>query len=434
MKRWLVIALVVTALVVLISPGIVGRLAERNLQQNIERIDAESPQVSVETESFERGWFSSEGRHRVTLSRVASTANADEMPSLIIETRFDHGIIPFTSMSRAGGSLEPGMVRALSTFQVETPDGELIDLPGQAYTEIGLGGETGVHYRLEEGSQQIEGQLIQWSGAEIFTQFDAHGYVASIRAKIKPMEITADDGSASIGAIEITADQQMTDYGFAVGQGEVRTGAMHFTDQNGVAGGFEEMVLQGETNLKGELVNGGYNMNLLGLSAPLFGEVDIRVAFSVHDLDAESVGNIVKIVNNAQTSDDPAQAMAEIYPLIEKDIETLVSAGGSISFDQLDITLPQGQVSSIITLNIDKSTADNSFSWATVALLTTASADISIPAMLIDMAALMSPDAESFINSGLLIQNGDAYEMRAEYAQGLLTINGAPFPIPLSGF
>lgn len=434
MKRWLVIALVVAALIILVSPGIVGRLAERNLQQNIERIDSDTPEVNVETESFERGWFSSEGRHRVTLTPVASTYNGDEMPALIIETRFDHGIIPFTSMTRAGGSLEPGMVRALSTFQVETPGGELIDLPGRAYTQIGLGGETGVHYLLEEGSQQIEGQHIQWRGAELFAQFDAHGYVTSISGEIEPMEITAADGSASIGTIEISAVQQMTDYGFGVGHGEVRTEAMRFTDQNGITGGFEEMFLQGETRLTDDLVNGGYNMNLVALSAPMFGEVDIKVAISVNDLDAESVGNIYEIVDNAQTSDDPAQAMAEIYPLIEKDVEALVAAGGSISFDQLDIILPQGELTSVIRLNVDESAPDSSFSWAAVALLATASADISIPAMLVDMAAMMNPDAESFINSGLLKQNGDAYEMRAEYAQGLLTINGAPFPIPLSGF
>jgi hypothetical protein len=35
---------------------------------------------------------------------------------------------------------------------------------------------------------------------------------------------------------------------------------------------------------------------------------------------------------------------------------------------------------------------------------------------------------------GLLRKDGDAYEMQAEFAQGLLTVNGAPFPIPVQGF
>jgi hypothetical protein len=35
------------------------------------------------------------------------------------------------------------------------------------------------------------------------------------------------------------------------------------------------------------------------------------------------------------------------------------------------------------------------------------------------------------VGMGFLRKNGDVYEMRAEYAKGLLTVNGAPMPIPL---
>ena len=45
------------------------------------------------------------------------------------------------------------------------------------------------------------------------------------------------------------------------------------------------------------------------------------------------------------------------------------------------------------------------------------------------MASMMSPEASQL--EQFLIQNGDVYEMRAEYAKGLLTVNGAPMPIPL---
>ena len=32
---------------------------------------------------------------------------------------------------------------------------------------------------------------------------------------------------------------------------------------------------------------------------------------------------------------------------------------------------------------------------------------------------------------GFLKKNGDDYEMAAEYRKGLLTVNGAPMPIPI---
>jgi hypothetical protein len=35
---------------------------------------------------------------------------------------------------------------------------------------------------------------------------------------------------------------------------------------------------------------------------------------------------------------------------------------------------------------------------------------------------------------GFLKKNGDIYEMDAKLAKGLLTINGAPIPIPLGAF
>ena len=67
MKRWLVVLLVLLAVLVLIMPGIVGRLAEQNIADNIEWAESDSPGVNIETERFERGWFTSEGTHRIVL-------------------------------------------------------------------------------------------------------------------------------------------------------------------------------------------------------------------------------------------------------------------------------------------------------------------------------------------------------------------------------
>ena len=100
MKRWLVILLVFLAVLILVSPGIVGHLAERNIEDNIEWAEQDSPGVNIETESFQRGWFTSEGRYRVVLEGgrfrevtehyQKATGNA-ELPSLIIDTTLQHG-------------------------------------------------------------------------------------------------------------------------------------------------------------------------------------------------------------------------------------------------------------------------------------------------------------------------------------------------------
>ena len=35
------------------------------------------------------------------------------------------------------------------------------------------------------------------------------------------------------------------------------------------------------------------------------------------------------------------------------------------------------------------------------------------------------------VGLGYLVLNGDVYEMKAELRKGLLTLNGAPMPLPL---
>ena len=80
MKRWLVVLLVVLAVLVLVSPGIVGRLAEKNLEDNIEWAESEAVGIDVQTESFDRGWFTSEGRHRVALTGSTVPRRTEELP------------------------------------------------------------------------------------------------------------------------------------------------------------------------------------------------------------------------------------------------------------------------------------------------------------------------------------------------------------------
>ncbi len=148
MKKGLVVVLVLLAAVILVSPAIVGRMAEQSMDENLNWAAEESGSVRVTSESFERGWFSSEGRHRIEISDghlkgalTTAGAGTDDLPALVVTTRIDHGLIPVTSMGREGGSLAPGLGSAISTMQVEVPGEEPVDIPGTIYSKIGLGGE-----------------------------------------------------------------------------------------------------------------------------------------------------------------------------------------------------------------------------------------------------------------------------------------------------
>ena len=67
MKKGIVALLVALVLVIIVSPGIVGRLAEQSMDENLDWAARESNSLVVTSQSFNRGWFSSEGQHRIEL-------------------------------------------------------------------------------------------------------------------------------------------------------------------------------------------------------------------------------------------------------------------------------------------------------------------------------------------------------------------------------
>ena len=126
-KKGLIVFLVVAALIVLVSPGIIGRIAERSVDENIEWADTETDEIVITESQFDRGWFSSEGLHRIevrdpeirmALYELFAVSATDGNPVFVVETHIDHGLIPVTSMSREKGSLAPGLGRAVSTMSV----------------------------------------------------------------------------------------------------------------------------------------------------------------------------------------------------------------------------------------------------------------------------------------------------------------------------
>ena len=176
MKKGVIALLVVLALVVIVSPGILGRFAEKSVDENLNWAAEESGELVISSEKFDRGWFSSEGQHRVEiregnltalLATMGSAASSDDLPVLVINTRLDHGLIPVSSMSREKGSLAPGLGNAVSTLSIEFDDGETVDIPGKIYSDVGLAGEVQSTYLLEAGSHEDGGTMASWDATKI---------------------------------------------------------------------------------------------------------------------------------------------------------------------------------------------------------------------------------------------------------------------------
>ena len=431
-KRWLVVLLILLALVVLITPGIVGRLAEQNIADNIEWAESDSPGVNIETERFERGWFTSEGTHRIELDSgqfreaaqeyQAATGNA-ELPSLIIETSLAHGPLP-------GGSLAPGLATSLSTFSIDPGNGEVFEVPGTLISRVSLGGESDGHLVLDPGVADFEGGTISWDGVDLkFVSNPSTGALA-VDGDIEPWSVAANGTMAKISAISLSANQTRSAYGFNVGTAVVESGEITL-EEDGSAFSIRSIAFSADTAIRDERLDAASTFAINAMSVPAFGDVDFDMDFTLTGADAASVGVIGAAVQEAQSAVDPEAALANLYPQIEDELEVMFKRGFDMRLERLDITLPQGVIASRLNISVPETDDDAPLDWSSVMLNMTGNLDLRIPGPIYQMAAMMNSQVGSLVALGVLVQDGEDYVMNAEYAQGLVNVNGAPLPIPM---
>jgi uncharacterized protein YdgA (DUF945 family) len=154
---------------------------------------------------------------------------------------------------------------------------------------------------------------------------------------------------------------------------------------------------------------------------------------SANGLDARALKAITTEFERAQSAVDPDAALAALYPRIEDDLQALLSAGAELRIDRFDVALPQGEVTTTLALTLPQTDAASGFSWAALLLALTASADLRMPVALMDLAQTVRPESAALVAMGILKKDGESYIVNARYEKGLLTVNGAPMPIPLPG-
>ena len=104
-----------------------------------------------------------------------------------------------------------------------------------------------------------------------------------------------------------------------------------------------------------------------------------------------------------------------------------------IDISQLDVGTPMGTITSTMNLSVPEADRDN-FAWSSLLLSLNGELNLSVPEMLVQFASSMDPEAGALIGMGYLVKDGDAYTMDAKIAKGLLTVNGAPMPLPVGMF
>ncbi len=437
MKRWLVISLVVVALIILVSPGIVGRLAERNMEQGILAAKAQNPALDISTESFERGWFTSAGRHRVVFYngqlRDANTVGVgDDALTLVIDTRIDHGLLPVSSLGREASSLRPGLASTVSTFHIETASGETSAVPGKFYNEVSLTGASSGQLLLEAGGFDLGTTRLSWEGTDLRIVSDPQDGDLEVEGEVSPFSLSDANGSAYFGTVKIDAEQEGTRYGFSIGELALSVDGARFNSA-GSEVSVESIDVMADSAIDDGRLSGMARFELKDAELPSVGTVGVVLDVSLKNVEAASFGAIVVAADNANSGSGQQIDFDAFYPQVENDLKTLARAGAEVRIERFDVSLPQGQLATSLAIDLPELAKDKAFTWPGALLAMTADMSLRIPVPVFELLAVMNPQANTLLATGMLKRDGNDYVMDAKYGKGLVTVNGAPMPLPIPG-
>ena len=305
------------------------------------------------------------------------------------------------------------------------PGGETFAVPGTIYSKVGLGGEVLSNYVLEPGSHVDGDSTATWGTTNIEVRTDPKSGEAAFSGLINSLSVIDGTDSVSLGNLTFEGDQQPSKYGVSVGDISFELSDLEIYAGGNDAGGFDRMSLEASTRLDGDEVNADASISMAMKGLPQFGEMTFDLVFELAGADAEALGRMQASLEHMGTSPDPMMA----YAAIQDDLAQLFAAGFDMNFQQFDMTLPQGTISSKMLFSFDKEDPAT-FAWTSLLLNTEASIDLSIPEALLDMLVQVQPSMGMAIGAGYLVKRGDIYELEARMKQGLLTVNGAPIPIP----
>ncbi|MEM9333252.1 MAG: DUF945 family protein [Pseudomonadota bacterium] len=429
MKK-LLIALAILIIIILGSPAVIGSVAESAVQESLGWAagQAGEGEVNVSAESFEKGWFSSTVRYRIkvgsgqlqmALLEATEMLDAEALPQLLVETKLDHGVLPLST-------LKPGLGSAFSTITLELNDASY-ELPGTVFSNIGFGGQVDSVYVLEAGGTDVGDTRVDWEPAriELVTSPTSGRVMVDINSDGMLLTSSADNTEMTVGKIAVFSDQEPSAPGFYVGTTDIRFESLTASSGGVDLFSFGPMAVEGTSTADGELMDVDAKLSMDFADAPMVGDLNFVMNLGMTGFDGlalESLSETLAVVEDSL----PPDAM---YMLVEDDLMRIFEQGFEVNMSDFDFDMDLGR--SDTSLQVTVPPMKPGFTWPEVLQAATAEATMTLPVALMDMAIAMNPQANAAIGMGLLKRNGDIYEMDAQYEKGLVTINGAPFPLPL---
>lgn len=438
MKRWLVASLLTLALLLLLSPGIIGHLAERAIKQQIDFAESRDPQLSIATASFERGWFTSAGQHRIpivdpdlaglALALSGSAAEPGKAPVLLIDTRLDHGLVPFAAVSRDPASLLPAIASGVSTMRLQLAPDRIVELPGELVSRISINGTAHFNYRLAAGSRSANGVSASWSASDLLVSSSADGRKLNAKAELADWSIDFGEESLSFARLDSSTDVVVSGWGIAVGTFNLNISNASLRTPTGTSLSWSSLLASAESTLHDDKFAGHLTADV----SKLRGERsvnDLHLRARATDLDARYLGPVLRRANAAGA--DAGGLAAASHEQADIDMRNLLSAGAGLSVEEFRVLTEHGEAAATVELRVPAD--DRLLSWPGLLLALQGKAGIDMPVALFEATHQLAQQLQPLLAAGFLRREGERYVLQAEYAKGLATINGAPLPIPLPG-
>ncbi len=435
MKRWLLAGLLGLAILLFLAPGIIGMLAERSLEQQLAQNSRMSPEYVVRELDFERGWFNSAGRHRVPLADPALaqfiallTPGAGyplQAPALIIETRLEHGLVALGNAPHDASALIPALANGVSTLSLELPDGSELPVPGVLYSRLGLTGSATFRYELPAGDQTRDKLHLTWQDSSAGLSSTSTGRELSFTADLGATRASNEFNSLEFSSAQVAASRKATPFGFPLGDVKLRIADVDWLTF-GIPERWALLDVEGHSAFQGTKVQGDLQFKLLALQTE-DGPYDIEIRANVANANAERLGPIIRALQYSRNG--ASLASLQPYTGFDDDLRGLISAGINLDIEQLQLRTSAGDGIAKLTITVPE--LRDVASWPALLLALTATADIEIGRTRVEAPSPITDQLRLLIAGGFLILDGDVYRLKADYAKGKATVNGAPLVIPM---
>lgn len=280
-----------------------------------------------------------------------------------------------------------------------------------------------IDHRFAESDSRL-----QWDGGELKVQVGANGSSIAAVGDVGKLLLSQADNRITFGPIAISGDQRQSSHQFWLGDSKFSIAELGVVDTVDGSVTIEKLGIESNASLDHDRLAYSLLINADRIATPAFsdGRLNFRVALADLDVDATA-----KVRDKYATGTGPAGDPD--WSEIEADMLALLAQGGRLDVERLFFSNEEGRLDATARLRLEEK--PDAPVLVELLLAMEGQVDIVVSKDLLASAAENNPQlaqaASMLYTAGYLLEEDEDFVLKAIYANGLLTINGLPLPLPL---